>query len=104
MAGHRPETPEPKKSVLVQLANYSQLAFIFPAATVVGWLTGLASITGCIPLGSTSSGLILGIVAGFVELIRLVTSSESKIETRCLQFLREFQVTPSPGLLIRDLR
>ena len=29
-----------KKSVLVQLAKYSQLAFIFPAATFAGWLIG----------------------------------------------------------------
>ena len=38
----RDNDPPAKKSMLVQLANYSQLAFIFPAATVAGWLIGLA--------------------------------------------------------------
>jgi F0F1-type ATP synthase assembly protein I len=67
-----------KKNPLVQIARYSQLAFIFPAATVVGWLLGAALDkwlhTGWLYL----AGLILGSVAGFVELIRLAVSSDSK--------------------------
>lgn len=70
--------PEPKKSLIVQLANYSQLAFIFPAATVVGWLIGTALDHWLHTTWLYLAGLILGIIAGFVELIRLVTSSESK--------------------------
>ena len=72
------ETPEQKKSLIVQLANYSQLAFIFPAATVVGWLIGVALDHWLHTTWLYLGGLILGIIAGFVELIRLVTSSESK--------------------------
>lgn len=72
------ESPPPKKSMLVQLANYSQLAFIFPAATVVGWLIGAALDRWLHTTWLYLAGLLLGIVAGFVELIRLVTSSESK--------------------------
>ena len=34
------ETPGPKENFWVQAARYSQLAFIFPAALVVGWLVG----------------------------------------------------------------
>jgi F0F1-type ATP synthase assembly protein I len=67
------ETRDQKRSLIVQLANYSQLAFVFPAATVVGWLIG-AGLDHWLHL----VGLILGIIAGFVELIRLVTSTESK--------------------------
>jgi F0F1-type ATP synthase assembly protein I len=78
MESQRPESPERKKNVLVQLANYSQLAFIFPAATVVGWLGGLALDHWLHTTWLYLVGLILGIIAGFVELIRLVTSSESK--------------------------
>jgi F0F1-type ATP synthase assembly protein I len=78
MANHPPERPEPKKNMLVQLANYSQLAFIFPAATVVGWLAGEALDRWLHTTWLYLAGLILGIIAGFVELIRLVTSSESK--------------------------
>jgi len=72
------ESPEQKKNWIVQLANYSQLAFIFPAATVVGWLIGAALDRWLHTTWLYLAGLILGIIAGFVELIRLVTSSESK--------------------------
>jgi F0F1-type ATP synthase assembly protein I len=72
------ETPEQKKNWIWQLANYSQLAFIFPAATVVGWLIGAALDRWLHTPWLYLAGLILGIIAGFVELIRLVTSSESK--------------------------
>jgi len=67
-----------KKSPLVLLAEYSQLAFIFPAATVVGWLIGAALDRWLRTTWLYLVGLILGIIAGFAELIRLVTSSESK--------------------------
>jgi F0F1-type ATP synthase assembly protein I len=67
-----------KKSMLVQLANYSQLAFIFPAATVAGWLIGLALDHWLHTTWLYLAGLIVGIVAGFVELIRTVSSSGSE--------------------------
>jgi F0F1-type ATP synthase assembly protein I len=67
-----------EKSLWVQLANYSQLAFIFPAATVAGWLIGLALDHWLHTTWLYLAGLILGIIAGFVELIRTVSSSESK--------------------------
>jgi len=70
------ETPEQKRNWILQLANYSQLAFIFPAATVVGWLIGAALDRWLHTTWLYLAGLILGIIAGFVELIRLVTSSE----------------------------
>jgi len=73
-----PKTTERKKSPLIMLAEYSQLAFIFPAATVVGWLIGAALDHWLHTTWLYLAGLILGIIAGFVELIRLVTSSESK--------------------------
>ena len=78
MQNERPESPVRKKSVLVQLANYSQLAFIFPAATVVGWLVGAALDHWLHTTWLYLAGLILGIIAGFVEFIRTVLSSESK--------------------------
>ena len=72
------ENEPPKKSTWVQLANYSQLAFVFPAATVVGWLGGVALDHWLHTTWLYLVGLILGIIAGFVELIRTVTSSDSK--------------------------
>jgi F0F1-type ATP synthase assembly protein I len=69
--------PREKKSMLVQLANYSQLAFIFPAATVAGWLVGLTLDHWLHTTWLYLAGLIVGIIAGFVELIRTVTSSKN---------------------------
>jgi len=71
-------TPDDKpeaKNMWVQLANYSQLSFIFPAATVAGWLIGLALDHWLHTTWLYLVGLILGIVAGFVELIRTVMKS-----------------------------
>jgi F0F1-type ATP synthase assembly protein I len=68
------ESPD-SKSFWLQIGKYSQLAFLFPATTVVGWLLGL----GADHLFHTKwlylVGLILGIIAGFIELIRTVVSS-----------------------------
>jgi ATP synthase protein I len=71
------DSPE-KKSSWVQLAKYSQLAVIFPAATFVGWLIGVALDRWLHTTWLYLAGLILGSIAGFVELIRTVTSSDSK--------------------------
>ncbi|PYV59750.1 MAG: F0F1 ATP synthase assembly protein I [Acidobacteria bacterium] len=71
-------TPDDKpegKNMWVLLANYSQLAFIFPAATVAGWLIGLALDRWLHTTWLYLVGLILGIIAGFVELIRTAIKS-----------------------------
>lgn len=67
-----------QKSMWVQLAKYSQLAFTLPAATVAGWLIGLALDHWLHTTWLYLAGLILGIIAGFVELIRTVSSSGSE--------------------------
>jgi ATP synthase protein I len=63
------DDPE-KKNPWVQMANYAQLAFVFPAATVIGWLVGSALDRWLHTTWLYIVGLILGIAAGFVELIR----------------------------------
>ncbi len=63
-----------EKRTWVQLARYSQLAFIFPAATVAGWLLGAGLDRWLHTTWLYLVGLILGIVAGFVELIRTAMS------------------------------
>ncbi len=60
------------------MAKYSQLAFVFPAATVAGWLIGVALDRWLHTTWLYIAGLIVGIIAGFVELIRAAISSESK--------------------------
>jgi F0F1-type ATP synthase assembly protein I len=67
-----------KKSIWVQMALYSQLAFIFPAATIGGWLLGLALDHWLHTTWLYLAGLIVGTLAGFVELIRIATSGDSK--------------------------
>jgi len=67
-----------RKNSWVQLAKYSQLAFVFPAATVAGWLIGAAMDRWLHMTWLYLAGLILGIVAGFVELIRAALSANSK--------------------------
>lgn len=73
-----PSNDADKKNVWVQLARYSQLAFIFPAATVAGWLVGVGLDRWWHTTWLYLAGLIVGIIAGFVELIRTVMSSESE--------------------------
>jgi F0F1-type ATP synthase assembly protein I len=68
----------PKKSFLIQIARYSQLAFIFPAATFIGWIIGSALDHWLHTTWIYLAGLIAGSVAGFVELIRMVSGPESK--------------------------
>jgi ATP synthase protein I len=63
---------EKKKSPWVQVARYSQLAFIFPAALVVGWLLGSALDRWLHTTWLYLAGILLGIAAGFIELIRTV--------------------------------
>ncbi|MBZ5707359.1 MAG: AtpZ/AtpI family protein [Acidobacteriia bacterium] len=71
------KNPE-KNNVWLQIAKYSQLAFIFPAATVAGWLIGVGLDHWLHTTWLYLVGLILGIVAGFVELIRMVSGSDSE--------------------------
>lgn len=65
--------PDEKKSFWLQVGQYSQLAMIFPAAVVVGWLLGAALDRWLHTTWLYLVGLILGIAAGFVELIRTVS-------------------------------
>ena len=50
--------------------NYAQLAMIFPAATFVGWLIGVGLDHWLHTTWLYIPCLILGILAGFVELVR----------------------------------
>jgi F0F1-type ATP synthase assembly protein I len=59
-----------KKSFWLQFARYSQLAFALPAGTLVGWLIGAALDRYLHTTWLYLAGVLLGIVAGFVELIR----------------------------------
>jgi F0F1-type ATP synthase assembly protein I len=70
------ERDQGKKSAIVQMSNYAQLAIVFPAATVIGWLIGVAFDRWLHTNWIYIVGLILGSVAGFVELIRTVSANK----------------------------
>jgi len=74
----REDDSSKKKNLWVQLGQYSQIAFIFPASTVAGWLIGVALDHWLHTTWLYIVGLILGIIAGFVELIRIVNRSDFK--------------------------
>jgi F0F1-type ATP synthase assembly protein I len=65
----------PGKTNWAQAGNYAQLAFVFPAATVIGWLIGVGRDKWLHTTWLYIVGLILGIIAGFVELIRTVSKN-----------------------------
>jgi F0F1-type ATP synthase assembly protein I len=66
------EERDPKKNPWVQIARYTQLAFTLPAATVVGWLAGSALDHWLHTTWIYIAGILVGILAGFVELVRTV--------------------------------
>jgi F0F1-type ATP synthase assembly protein I len=67
-----------KRSFWVALARYSQLAFVLPAATVTGWIVGALLDRWLHTTWLYLLGLLLGIAAGFVELVRTTLKSEGQ--------------------------
>jgi ATP synthase protein I len=61
-----------KENFWVLAARYSQLAFVLPAALVVGWLIGAGLDRWLHTEWLYLAGILLGIAAGFIELIRTV--------------------------------
>jgi len=70
--------PASGKRAWVQVERYVQLGVMLPAATVIGWLLGAWLDKKLHTHWLYLVGLLLGIVAGFVQLIRTVMSSEEK--------------------------
>ena len=66
-----PDDPTSKQSPWVTLARYSQIGFVLPASTVAGWLIGSLLDHWLKTSSLYIVGVIVGTVAGFVELIRL---------------------------------
>ena len=69
-----------KDNGLVLAIKYSHIGFALPAGTVVGWLMGAALDHWLGTHWIATAGLIVGIIAGFAELIRAAAqiSKESK--------------------------
>jgi F0F1-type ATP synthase assembly protein I len=74
----RSESASEKRKYLIQAARYSQLAITLPAATFVGWLIGYGLDRWLHTHFLYLVGLLVGIAAGFVELIRTALSREAE--------------------------
>jgi F0F1-type ATP synthase assembly protein I len=72
MPSTRPDdrNSEQRKNPWVQVGRYSQLALMLPAGTVAGWLIGSALDRWLHTTWISVVGLLLGIAAGMIELIR----------------------------------
>ena len=66
---------QPDKTNWVQMSNYAELAIVFPAATVIGWLIGVGLDKWLHTTWLYIVGLLLGIAAGFVQLIRTASKN-----------------------------
>jgi ATP synthase protein I len=71
------DDPDSKQNAAVVWARYSQLAFILPAAVVVGLLIGKLFDYWFHTHWLFLAGIIIGAVAGFVDIIRTVTKDKS---------------------------
>ena len=78
MSSAPPEKPDRQENVWRQIGRYSHLGLVLPASVVAGLLIGAALDRW---LGTTwirLFGLLLGCVAGFVELIRGVVRASKE--------------------------
>ncbi len=67
------EDPGDKQSAAIQWARYSQIAFIIPAAVVIGLLLGKLLDYWLHTHSLFLVGIIVGSIAGFVDMIRTIT-------------------------------
>lgn len=77
-----PAPPEDKRSPdqnpWRQIGRYSQMGFILPASIVVGLAIGAALDHWLKTSWITLAGLLVGCVAGFAELMRLVIAASKE--------------------------
>ncbi len=64
------------ESALVTMLKYSEIGFIIPAAIVLGYLVGKGLEHWLHRSWLPVAGVIFGVVAGFVSMIRLALKSE----------------------------
>jgi F0F1-type ATP synthase assembly protein I len=64
-----------RKDLMTQLARYSEIGFIIPAAVIVGYLVGLLLDHLLHTHWFYIAGLIFGAVVGFVQMIRTALRS-----------------------------
>ncbi|HEY1808420.1 MAG TPA: AtpZ/AtpI family protein [Acidobacteriaceae bacterium] len=76
----KPRKPSRTVGALVHAERLTQIAFILPAAVFVGWLAGAALDKWLHQQWIYLVGLALGAVAGFIQVLRLVSSEGKEID------------------------
>jgi F0F1-type ATP synthase assembly protein I len=78
------QKPAPARSgpvnSIVRAERLMQIAFILPAAVLVGWLVGAGLDKWLHQHWIYLAGIILGCAAGFVQIVRLVQGNEKAME------------------------
>jgi ATP synthase protein I len=72
---NKPESDDQSASPLASLARYSEIGFIIPAAVILGFFLGKLADYWLHTHWLFIVGLIFGAVVGFVQMIRMATSS-----------------------------
>jgi F0F1-type ATP synthase assembly protein I len=67
-----------KKNPLVTVVRYSEIGFILPAAVLLGYLIGTAIDHWLHTTWAVIAGVIFGVVAGFISMIRMALRSEDE--------------------------
>jgi hypothetical protein len=70
--------PTDKKSPLVTVIRYSEIGFILPAAVLLGYLLGTAIDHWLHAKWAVIAGVIFGVIAGFISMIRMALRSENE--------------------------
>ena len=71
----KPEDQSKDNSFVVQVARYSEIGFIIPAAVILGLFLGKALDWWLHTHWLMIAGIVFGAIVGFVQMIRMVTSA-----------------------------
>jgi F0F1-type ATP synthase assembly protein I len=80
-----PESPEPRQDKdrkamsMANLARYSEIGFIVPAAVILGLIVGRLIDHWLGTNWIYIAGVIFGAIVGFIQLIRMVMRAEKEI-------------------------
>lgn len=70
--------PKEDESALVTVLRYSEIGFIIPAAILLGYLVGKGLDHWLHRSWLPVAGVIFGVVAGFISMIRFALKSENE--------------------------
>ena len=71
----RKEQDRKKSNPWVTVAKYSEIGFIIPAAVVAGYIVGALLDRWLHTTWLSVTGLILGVISGFVQMVRMAMAS-----------------------------